>query len=535
MAYYNDLFTQEKGGSTTAVAPTSLKADRLGVTVEKLEGNGSLGLSDVMLRPDGKLWYKSSSYGSSCIVPLTDDLIVRAFGGDTNTLVGDITGVLEEGPKKEWLLPHKVLRKWRKYMLAAFDTESVCIYGKRRIRAGHNVQSEKRRPIWLAVFPKQEVTGSTTDVDDFGPAGEALSSLGYKRVGTIHTHPGTMTGCSLVDEKEMWEEFGGIHYILPRMGGTGVYYSSGGFTWCIPYAEIKGEKNQDKKQRGIKGKGKNNSTPPPGVPYNMLGEDKTKDIPKLVTHPAPIQVQRTLYAPFTEAERAKWEKGADRNYLGQFSKHTDYPYGYPFRVEYPLLDEQPDEVSKPYSGYSTDQALFYPGGDPKYWEREHQKYIQEAVRQKSNPRWFHPDTITPQKRVPKGALCKVIAEKGDWILYDELVYKALGSQLGYSVMQATAMMVKAMEAIGLRIVNTLKVVEDGGSIPADEIFDPTKGGEKKRDTVLDPKLATSLFYGFEYGIELLAETSIEEEIEAWFESLGLAHSLDLLLEEDGKR
>jgi hypothetical protein len=88
--------------------------------------------------------------------------------------------------------------------------------------------------MWMAVVPKQECTAASLDVDDTGPAIAKLSSMGYRRVGTIHTHPGNGVGCSGTDQEDLWTDFGGVHLIIGRTrGAVGVYYTMRGHTFRI--------------------------------------------------------------------------------------------------------------------------------------------------------------------------------------------------------------------------------------------------------------------------------------------------------------
>jgi len=86
----------------------------------------------------------------------------------------------------------------------------------------------------MGVMPKQEVTGAGVDVDDFQKAAGLLMQKGCRRVGTLHTHPGSMSSCSSTDTGQMWDKFGGIHLVVPRAGGkVGVYFSTHHLTWEV--------------------------------------------------------------------------------------------------------------------------------------------------------------------------------------------------------------------------------------------------------------------------------------------------------------
>lgn len=492
----------------------ALEVDRLEVTVQARGGNGDSPLGNVVLRPDGKLWHESSSYGGKCIVPLPQDMLVRAFGGNSNTVVGKVTGVLEEGPKDEWLLPQRTLQLWGKYMLDAFSTESICIYGKRKIRNGYDTQREMRRPIWMAVFPKQEVSGGSTDVDDFGLAGETLSGLGYKRVGTIHTHPGNMVSCSMVDEKEMWEEFGGIHYIIARQGGVGLYYSAGGCTWEVD-KEIESIVLQqgagEKGKRGKRGKKKRKSNDDDGikVPFNMIGEDGSKDIQDLV-----------------------------ETYVSQKQAYYGYPRHLGYEDRGPLghlghldaldpLDREWSAKYGGYSGYSMDEPLPY-GREAS--AHEHSAYEQrafafeEATRQRSmeacreraqqrkdarreeSQEEVQQGDVLPFAKVPAGALYDSITEGAEWGLYKEAAYKMLGHPAAKASIKTTEAMIRTMEMLGRGIVRSFVRGETEEEL--EDVF--------------------SLYYGYICAIEVLLEEDIGDVIGEWRKSLGVNYSLEPL-------
>lgn len=175
---------------------------------------------EAQLRSDGKLWKEGGSCGAKALVQMRDEEVMVGLNGDREGVELEAE-LLEEPDPEEWKVPQVTLTRWASVLLS-FDTEAMCIYGKHR-KTGK----------WLAVVPEQECSAAGVDVDDFSAAIERLVSGGYRRVGTIHTHPGFGTFASGIDTGEMWDEFGGVHIILNRKGDAKYYYSTGTVTWPL--------------------------------------------------------------------------------------------------------------------------------------------------------------------------------------------------------------------------------------------------------------------------------------------------------------
>ncbi len=173
---------------------------------------------------DGKIWHKPIAYGGQAFVPLRDRDLLLQLTGDQKGYKTKAQLLCE--PDLVWKVGRRYIIAWAE-RLAAYSTEALCIYGKLRIG-----EPTGDRPLWLAVVPQQECTACGVDVDNFGPAVALLSKRGYRMVGTIHTHPGGgVPSCSGIDERQLWNDLGGIHLIASKTGYVAGYYSLGGESW----------------------------------------------------------------------------------------------------------------------------------------------------------------------------------------------------------------------------------------------------------------------------------------------------------------
>jgi proteasome lid subunit RPN8/RPN11 len=172
----------------------------------------ALALGEVEFREDGHLWAYSEVFGMKCYRQLAlDDLRMKAGSRLTGEVKEGWTG---EVPG-EWVVPVGVLAGWGNKMLKIADGEMYGVYG--RNKAGR----------WCMVIPEQKVSGASVDCDDIGKAMERLVGQGYRRVGTLHTHPGGMTTPSNTDVTDLFAGIGGLQVILARNGQFGRYISSG--------------------------------------------------------------------------------------------------------------------------------------------------------------------------------------------------------------------------------------------------------------------------------------------------------------------
>ena len=159
----------------------------------------------VEMKGDGKLWTKKKMWGSLVVdVPLSRETMVRQLGGLDEDLKPTVLG---GRVFKKWVLPKAIMRRWAAAMVKLSDGECLMLYGR------------NERGQWMAVVPKQEVTGASVDLDDSEPAVVKLAEMGYGRVGAIHTHPGNSSTMSGVDRNDLFPKMGGLHYIFGRSGG----------------------------------------------------------------------------------------------------------------------------------------------------------------------------------------------------------------------------------------------------------------------------------------------------------------------------
>ena len=172
----------------------------------------ALALGEVEFREDGKLWAYSEVFGMKCYRQLgIDDLRMKAG----SRLTGEVKEGWDGQVPGEWVVPVGVLAGWGNKMLKIADGEMYGVYG--RNKAGR----------WCMVIPEQKVSGASVDCDDIGKAMERLVGQGYRRVGTLHTHPGGMTTPSNTDVTDLFAGIGGLQVILARNGQFGRYISSG--------------------------------------------------------------------------------------------------------------------------------------------------------------------------------------------------------------------------------------------------------------------------------------------------------------------
>lgn len=180
-----------------------------------------------LLRKDGYIHRVTGGCGGKAVVPWPREEFLISLCG--NRLGMKQSPVLIKPPcPEEYMVPKELMYEWG-IRLAEFDTEALCVYGRKRIRQ----EGQPDQYQWLGVVPKQKCTAASVDVDDMENAIARLAQEGYRRVGTLHTHPGGMTQCSTTDTGKIWDDFGGVHIIIAKTGGVGMYYSVSGVTWRL--------------------------------------------------------------------------------------------------------------------------------------------------------------------------------------------------------------------------------------------------------------------------------------------------------------
>ncbi len=266
------------------------------VKIEKVEVEVKMPSGEsIYLREDGNTYHKPESYGAQSMVPMSWADYMRAMGVSVGVKEKDvkINPTLLRKPSTDWRIPTKVLRAWGRVM-ASYDTEVGAIYGKRRDGG------DESKPEWMVVIPKQECTSCTLDVDDTGPAASLLSKLGYRRVGSIHTHPGDGTGCSGVDREDLWTDFGGIHYIVGKTGGSvGAYYTMSGVSWRLLDKAWEYPKLFDIKEKPAEAR---------VVDESMVSETGGKRIGKMISKPKATTTHR-VWPPVGGGKKNKRYQG----------------------------------------------------------------------------------------------------------------------------------------------------------------------------------------------------------------------------------
>ena len=177
---------------------------------------------ELLLKPDGCLYSTLEVFGAKVSSPLTRKEIYELLTNDIGGELPDPVSWLLQNPTTEHIVPTEYARTWGQQLLE-FGSESLCVYGVHR----------KDPKKWLGVVPEQEVTGGSVDVDDFGEALSTLSTLGYRTIGTLHTHPGSMTSCSSIDTGQLWNKFAGLHLIITHTGVLSYHFSTRGITWSL--------------------------------------------------------------------------------------------------------------------------------------------------------------------------------------------------------------------------------------------------------------------------------------------------------------
>lgn len=218
---YDDEWNQRWGQFPLVTTPSTPRP----VVVEQelkqvVEPEIKVGELTVKLRGDGQLWTESQSMGARVITPVAKDLLLRELTGRDKGI--ELTPEIIKIPDSEWMPPQEYVYAWGQYLLA-LNTQG---------EAGGVIGRHKKDPKkWIMVIPQQRVSSWEVEIDDYAPAFITLGQHGYRKVGTYHTHPGSMTACSEGDTTKMWHEFGGLHFIMARTGGVGVYMSLNGQTW----------------------------------------------------------------------------------------------------------------------------------------------------------------------------------------------------------------------------------------------------------------------------------------------------------------
>lgn len=158
------------------------------------------------MREDGRMWAWKTLFGARIWTPCRFEEVLERYGAASqNPEEVEMECLMEGQVDPEWLLPESVLARWGRQLLEC-EGEAFCVYGR-----------DRRNPVkWMAVVPEQETSSGGVDIDELGVALEALAQLGCRRVGTVHTHPGSMTGFSTTDRDDMFSVMGGIHWIVAK-------------------------------------------------------------------------------------------------------------------------------------------------------------------------------------------------------------------------------------------------------------------------------------------------------------------------------
>ena len=256
----------------------------------------------VILKADGCMYQTSNSFGAEISGPMTREEVCEAVTGNIGIKPPDPVVQLLKPPVKEFAVPLGYVREWARQLLDD-PRENLLLYGV----------SRKDPTKWLGVVPEQEVTGGSVDVDDFGKAASQLSQKGFRIVGTLHTHPGGMTGCSGTDTGELWNRIAGVHLIVTHTGILSWWFSSRTITWDLK--EYESFQHVELWEKGIPKPHKKGC-------FCILGEDGTFDYQKLITKP--FSFGYVGYKSDWWEKDKKAQKGKNKTYSNVPSQYYGY-------------------------------------------------------------------------------------------------------------------------------------------------------------------------------------------------------------------
>ena len=312
-----------------------------------------LGKHTLFLRQDGTVYGHTEAYGVEVLSPVRKEELAEMFGVKCEEGIEDI--VKANGPPDvKYKVPTSVLVGWAQRLLL-FPGESLIVYGK-----------HKKKDEWLGVVPEQEVSGASVDVDDFGKAAALLMKKGFQRVGTLHTHPGGMTGCSGTDTGELWDKFGGIHIIVTQTGIASYYFSNREKTWDLN--RIVNSTWKHKKLWCKKSKVKDKDIKQPA---NMITENDDDDIDSVVTEKTfytTTKVTRQQNTSYLWQEPAKGygkrNKGGTVMYTKCYFGDWKAGFGYSY-IEQPVGTRVTIDYLEYYAGYYDAKQNYYLAGRKK--------------------------------------------------------------------------------------------------------------------------------------------------------------------------
>lgn len=241
-----------------------------------------VGGREYLLDKDLTIWKKTSNAMGTVWAPVEREKLKKVME-EAGSLAGKEI-CLKTPSMEEWGLPVEALHYIGAKLLEIPGTEAAAGYGRKADRG------------IVAVVPKQKVGGASVDIDDWAPAMERMFTYKADRMGTVHTHPGSMTSPSGEGgDMGTWKEFPGIHYIVARSGAIGAYLALGGVTWTLPWVYPPIAKTEVEIPKGTKKKAlkkllrrKQEVIPIQNPGVVLVGEDGTEDFKGLVTEKAPI-------------------------------------------------------------------------------------------------------------------------------------------------------------------------------------------------------------------------------------------------------
>jgi hypothetical protein len=289
-----------------AKAPVIVPKKGLQIPLESGEGKPAIikfpDKTKAWMRDDFKIYYIEETYGCNVLSLMPKDTLYEKMGvtkeGQRDTLMHGL-------PDERFRIPDRVLKDFAAQMLN-YPHETLCAIG---------INDDGK---WIGVVPDQECTTCMVDVDSWDNCIEVILKNGYDRVGTIHTHPGG-PGCSGIDKNELWNDFGGVHYIVGNNGEVATYYVINGETWRIMaeqwlrpnlFGKSKSKKDFIKKHK---------------VKLKLVGEDGKKNWKKFIRIPKPKEKTTTHYGG-----RSRWDKGYSAHDLVKI-QHKNKPAGTGYR------------------------------------------------------------------------------------------------------------------------------------------------------------------------------------------------------------
>lgn len=201
-----DLRVAEKAAT---VEPAEVEMDKVTLRGKEFE-----------VGPDGKLYRRTEGFAVARVPVRVSDLKLLVGLGEVPERGMSVLYSVVEG----WIPPLSFVRGVRDTLMKVTDGEAAAYMATRTV-AGVRA--------WVAVVPKQEVSGGSWDADDLPGMYERWMKQGWMFVGHGHLHPAGMRVGSEPDLVE-WRATPGVYLVMPRNDDRiGLYASTGGVVFHL--------------------------------------------------------------------------------------------------------------------------------------------------------------------------------------------------------------------------------------------------------------------------------------------------------------